>query len=211
MKKIRIPLLAVLFTLFFFTALNGQVDKKSKSINWMTFEEVDKALKKEKKKVFVDVYTKWCGWCKKMDKSTFKKKHIVQYVNENFYAVKFDAEYKKDIILDGKTYKFIKGEKGQRGYHELAAAITKGRLSFPTSVFLNDNLSLIQPIPGYLDVEKFEVIMTYFAEDQHRKTPWTTYQKTYTPMKSRKPLELPTDHDEKKIKRALTPVANKKN
>ena len=209
MKKIRIPFLAVLLSVFCISAVFGQVDKKSKSINWMTFEEVEEALKKEKKKVFVDVYTKWCGWCKKMDKSTFKKKHIVQYVNDNFYAIKFDAEYKKDITIDGKTYKFIKGEKGQRGYHELAAAITKGRLSFPTSVFLNDNLSLIQPIPGYLDEVKFEVIMTYFAENQHRKTPWTTYQKTYTPMKSRDPLKVPTD--EKKVKRALTPVSNNKN
>jgi len=209
MKKIRIPLLAVLFSVFCFSAVFGQVDKKNKSINWMTFEEVEKAQKEDKKKVFVDVYTKWCGWCKKMDKSTFKKKHIIQYVNENFYAVKFDAEYKKDITLDGKTYKFIKGEKGQRGYHELAAAITKGRLSFPTSVFLNDNLSLIQPIPGYLDELKFEVIMTYFAENQHRKTPWTTYQKTYTPMNNRKPLEVPMD--DKKVKRTLTPVVSKKN
>jgi len=209
MKKIRIPFLAVLFSLLCFSTIYGQVNKKSKSINWMTFEEVEEALKEEKKKVFVDVYTKWCGWCKKMDKSTFKKKHIVQYVNENFYAIKFDAEYKKDITLDGKTYKFIKGEKGQRGYHELAAAITKGRLSFPTSVFLNDNLSLIQPIPGYLDEVKFEVIVTYFAENQHRKTPWTTYQKTYKPMKNRKPLKVPAD--EKNVKRSLTPVVSKKN
>lgn len=177
----------------------------------MTFEEVEEALKKEKKKVFVDVYTKWCGWCKKMDKSTFKKKHIIEYVNKHYYSVKFDAEYKKDITLDGTTYKFIKGEKGQRGHHELAAAITRGRLSFPTSVFLNDNLSLIQPIPGFLDETKFETIVTYFAEDQHRKTPWTTYQKTYTPMNKRKqPLEIP-DRNQKKIKRALTPVADKNN
>ena len=144
-----------------------------------------------------------------MDKSTFKKNHIAQYVNDHFYAVKFDAEYKKDITLDGKTYKFIKGEKGQRGYHELAAAITKGRLSFPTSVFLNDNLSLIQPIPGYLDEIKFEVIMTYFSENQHRKTPWRTYQKTYTHMKNRKPLELPLD--EKKKKQGLIPAVSKHN
>ena len=208
MKKIKIPFLLVLFTLAFLSANFGQVDKKNKSIDWMTFDEVEEALKKEKKKVFVDVYTQWCGWCKKMDKSTFKKKHIIEYVNKNYYAVKFDAEYKEDITLDGKTYKFIKGENGHRGYHELAAAITKGRLSFPTSVFLNDNLSLIQPIPGYLDQDKFEVIMTYFAENQHRKTPWTTYQKTYTPIKNRNPLKLP---DEKTKKKALTPVVNNKN
>ena len=210
MKKIRIPLLAVLLLFFCYSVMNGQVDSNSKSINWMTFEEVEAAQKKEKKKVFVDVYTKWCGWCKKMDKSTFKTKHIVKYINENYYSIKFDAESKKDVTVDGTTYKFVKGSNGQRGHHELAAAITKGRLSFPTSVFLNDNMSLIQPIPGYLDKDKFEIIMTYFAENQHRKTPWTTYQKTYTPMNTKtQPLEVPTD--EKNVKRTLTPVVNKKN
>lgn len=150
-------------------------------INWLTWEEALKKNEKEPRKILVDVYTNWCGWCKKMDKATFQKGHIADYVNEKYYAVKFNAEMKDGIDFNGKTYKFVKN--GMRGYHELAAEITRGNLSFPTVVFLNENLEVIQPIPGYKAADEFEMIMTYFGENEHTKTPWTVYQKNYRPLK----------------------------
>jgi thioredoxin-related protein len=189
MKNKLIPFLLVFTTLWSCSISFGQVDKKSgDGINWMTWSEVENALEKEKKKVFVDVFTDWCGYCKKMDKTTFKDKGIVTYINENFYAVKFDAEQKETITLDGNKYKYIKS--GKRGYNQLAADLLKGRLSYPTIVFLNDDLSLIQPIPGYMDAKKMEVIVTYFAENNHKKTPWTRYEKSYVPMKKRAKLNV---------------------
>lgn len=189
MKNKLIPILLVITTFLNCTISLGQVDKKSSDeINWMTWSEVEDALKTEKKKVFVDVYTDWCGYCKKMDKTTFKDKDIIKYINENFYAVKFDAENKETITLDGNKYKYVKS--GKRGYNQLAADLLKGRLSYPTIVFLNDDLSLIQPIPGYLDAKKMEVIVTYFAENNHKKTPWTRYEKSYVPIKKRAKLNV---------------------
>jgi len=189
MKNKLIPFLLVFATLWSGTISFGQVDNKSgDGVNWMTWSEVEDALKKEKKKVFVDVYTDWCGYCKKMDKTTFKDKEIITYINENFYAVKFDAEQKETIILDGNKYKYVKS--GKRGYNQLAADLLKGRLSYPTIAFLNDDLSLIQPIPGYMDAKKMETILTYFAENNHKKTPWTRYEKSYVPMKKRTKLNI---------------------
>jgi len=130
-----------------------------------------------KKKIVVDVFTEWCGWCKKMDKSTFRNPEIVKYVNENYYAVKFDAEYKNDITFKGKNYKFVKG--GRNGYHELAAEILQGRLSFPTLVFLDENHAVIQPIPGFQDSGTFKQIMRFFAEDHFKHTPWPKYTRMY--------------------------------
>ncbi len=45
--------------------------KKSETIRWISFEEAMKLNKKKPKMVFVDIYTDWCGWCKKMDAETF--------------------------------------------------------------------------------------------------------------------------------------------
>jgi len=42
-------------------------------VNWMTFEEAEIKYQEEKRKIFVDVYTDWCGWCKKMDANTFNE------------------------------------------------------------------------------------------------------------------------------------------
>lgn len=149
-------------------------------INWMTWEEALERSKTKQKKILVDVYTDWCGWCKRMDKATFQQAHIADYVNENYYAVKFNAETKEDIIFKGKTFKFVKN--GMRGYHELAAEITRGRLSYPTVVFLNENLEVIQPVPGFKDPMEFEKIITYFGRNEHLKTPWDVYSKKYQPL-----------------------------
>lgn len=154
-----------------FTGLDAQ------SIEWRTWEEVIELQQKEPRKVFIDIYTDWCGWCKKMDKATFQQPDIAKYVNENYYAIKFNAEQKEAIELGGRSYKYVAS--GRRGYHELAADITRGKLSFPTIVFMNDKMELIQPIPGFKDVPTFEMIMTYFGEDNHKKTPWSVYQKSY--------------------------------
>ncbi len=143
----------------------------------MSWEEAVEASKLEKRKFVVDVYTEWCAWCKKMDASTFKDPKIVQYVNENYYAIKFDAEQKEDISLNGKVYKF--NRTGKRGYHQLAAEITRGRLSYPTVVFLDEDLALIQSIAGYRDVLSFTMIMRYFAEDFHTSVPWKRFSRNY--------------------------------
>ncbi|MEM6967462.1 MAG: DUF255 domain-containing protein [Bacteroidota bacterium] len=200
MKNKLVPLLLLIIACLSGALVFGQVDQKkvnTNAIEWMTWEEVQKAQKKEKRKVFVDVYTDWCGWCKKMDKTTFRNKTIIKYLNQNFYAVKFDAETRETITLDGKKYDYVENN-GRRGYNELAADLLKGRLSYPSTVFLNEDFSLIQPIPGMLEADQLEMIATYFGEDQHKKTPWTRYEKTYVPINKRKaPLKQPAKKEPK--------------
>jgi uncharacterized protein YyaL (SSP411 family) len=148
------------------------------NVNWLTWEEAVELNKKEHRKVFVDVYTDWCGWCKKMDKATFQQPHIAEYLNENYYPVKFNAEQRTDITLNEKVYKFVRS--GRSGYHELAAEITFGKLSYPTIVFMDENMKVIQPIMGYKDAGVFEMIMTYFAEDHYKTTPWKKFTSVYS-------------------------------
>ncbi len=154
------------------------------TIEWLSWEQAMDSLQVNKKKILVDVYTQWCGWCKKMDKTTFRDPEIVEYINKTYYAVKFDAEQKESIEFNGEEYKFVTGAKG-RGYHQLALALTKGRLSYPSFVFLNEDASVIQPIPGYKDPATFEVIMTYFGGNFHQRIPWQKYQESYIPLEEK--------------------------
>ncbi len=151
-------------------------------IEWMTWEEAVEKSKVEKKKIFVDIYTSWCGWCKKMDKTTFKDPVVVNYINKNYYPVKFDAEQTEDITFNEKEYKYVKS--GKRGYHELAAWLMRGKMGYPTVVFLDEEFNIIQPIPGFLPSTKFEIIMTYFGGNHYKKTPWQIYNKRYSGQKS---------------------------
>ena len=147
----------------------------AQDINWISFEEAVSLTQKEgnTKKVFIDVYTDWCGWCKKMDKDTFQNPEVAAYMQENFYMVKFNAEGKEPIEYEGKTFKYVPS--GKRGYHELAAALLQGRLSYPTVVFLDKDLKMLSPVPGYQKVQPFMQIAKYFGENIYKEKDWKTY------------------------------------
>lgn len=148
---------------------------ESKHIKWMTIEEAYAATQKKPKKFVVDVYTDWCGWCKVMDRETFSRPAIVDYVNENYYAVRLNAEQTADVKLGKQTFKYVSSAAG-RGVHELAAALLKNQMSYPTTVFLDERFNLIQPIPGYLEPRTFHQIITYFGQNYHQKEPFDQYK-----------------------------------
>jgi thioredoxin-related protein len=153
------------------------VAKQPKEIKWLSFQQAQELQKTNPKKIFVDVYTDWCGWCKRMDASTFQSPEIVDYVNQYYYAVKFNAEQKEPIEWNGKTYKNSGG--GNRSTHELAIFLLNNRLGYPTTVFLGEDLNLIQPLPGFMEAEKLEPILHYFGTDNHKKMPWDAFEREY--------------------------------
>lgn len=116
-------------------------------INWLTWEEAYKKSQTDKKKVFVDLYTDWCGWCKRMDKTTFQDPEVKKFLNENFHAVKFNAEQKEPLTFRDVTFEFTKA--GRKGAHGLAVALLNGRLGYPSFVFLDENFDKIDISPGY--------------------------------------------------------------
>lgn len=146
-------------------------------VTWYTFEEAVELTKNEPKKIFIDVYTDWCGWCKKMDASTFNNPTVAKYLNENFYPVKFNAEQKEDVQFKGYTFKYI--PQGRRGYHQLAASLLNNQLSYPTVVFLDENVNMIQPLPGYRGAKSFYPILKFFAENHYKEITWQEFQKIY--------------------------------
>ena len=99
MKKIGLILLVVLLASF--KPINEDPEGK---INWVTIEEAIKLQKKEPKKIIMDVYTNWCGPCKMLDKNTFGNADVANYINKNYYAVKFNAEGNDKVTFKDKTY-----------------------------------------------------------------------------------------------------------
>lgn len=152
--------------------------KSETGIQWLTFEEALVLQEKEPRMWLIDCWTDWCGWCKRMEATTFSDPIIGEFVNKNYYAVSFNAEQKEDIIVHGRTYKFV--NKGQRGYHELAAELMQGKMSYPTVVFLNDKMEIFQALPGYQTKENFLPIVHYFhSYDPAAPVRWEDYQKTF--------------------------------
>jgi thioredoxin-related protein len=146
-------------------------------VKWLTFEEAVEKSKKEKRPVFIDVYTDWCGWCKVMDKNTFNEPEVARILNEKFYAVKFDAEQREEIVFSGTTFKFVAS--GNKGYHQLAAALLNNQMSYPTVVFLADDFSMIQPLAGYRKADEFHKIAQFIGDGHYKKIKWAEWEKTY--------------------------------
>ena len=146
-------------------------------VQWHSLPEAIELNSKEPKKFLVDVYTDWCGWCKRMDATTFSNDTIASYINENFYAVKFNAEMKDSMMLGTKMYHFI--DNGGRGYHEVAAILTKGNLSYPTIVYLDEELRHMYFLqgdqkyysvePGYKTPEQLEPILEYYSKELYKQ------------------------------------------
>jgi thioredoxin-related protein len=178
MKKIGF-VLAMLVMIASFNTACGQ-EKKEKGINWMTIAEAQEAMKKEPRKILIDTYTDWCGWCKRMDASTFSHPDIVKYVNKKYYAVKFDAEQMEDVVFNGKTYKH-QGGAGRQGYHELAYALMNGKMSYPTIIYLDEDLNNLSPVAGFMKASQIDMVLKFFGENHYKEgVKWEQFEKTYT-------------------------------
>jgi thioredoxin-related protein len=113
-------------------------------IQWMKFEEAIAANEQNPKMILVDVYTDWCGWCKKMDKETFTDPLVIAHFQKNFYAVKLNAEdTKRKFSFMGRTFTEA----------EMAASMRVN--SYPNFVVIEPGLQNIAQLPGYRGPEDF--------------------------------------------------------
>ncbi len=189
MYRFSLFLIALIFTL---VIAKAQENHFAGPVKWMTFEEAVEKSKSENRKIFIDVYTSWCGWCKVMDKNTFTDPEIAKMLNEKFYPVKLDAEQTKDIVFRGTTFKFIAS--GSNGYHQLAAALLNNQMSYPNFVFLDEEFRIIpliqgsNSLPGYRKPQEFHLFLSYVGNNFYQKVNIQDYQKEYKSPYSQQPI-----------------------
>ena len=126
------------------------------AVRWLSFEQLEDSLNAQPKKVFIDFYTDGCVYCRKMDKVVFTKPEVIQLLNAEYYAVRFDAEIDSAVTFGGQA--FVNDQVGQsrNPLHQLAQllALREGQFVAPTLVVLDEEFRVTARYFEYLDSKK---------------------------------------------------------
>ena len=165
----------IFFLTIVLVSISNIVFSQSEKINWIEVEKIKELQNNYKKKIMIDLYTDWCGWCKVMDRTTFSDKKIIEKINSDFYPIKINAEYKGDITFDNHTFKYV--DLKPRGINEIAYYLTNGQLSYPMTIFLDEDFRIITLLPGYHKSNFFKSVLDYIGEDHWKETSWDDFIK----------------------------------
>lgn len=135
--------------------------KKADEIKWLGFNEGYALAKKKNKIMLVDVYTDWCGWCKRMDRDAYAKNDISSIVSKDYVAVKFNPE------VAGITYTYNGKKYDGQG---LAGAISNNSISgYPTTIFIYPKQNKTAIVVGYKDAEGLKPILEDYKKQFYGK------------------------------------------
>lgn len=157
-------LLATLLIGFFLQSESTSEPASGSSVSWYAFDEAVALAKRDNKKILIDVYTDWCGWCKKMDSEVYSNSSVASALSASFVAVKLNAESSKPFVFQG------------RSFTEESFAAGAGVTGYPTTIFLDSESTPITLVPGYITADRFVPILKYVGEDHYRSISFEEFQ-----------------------------------
>lgn len=122
------------------------------SLRWREWDEGLKEARDRKVPVLVDVYTDWCGWCKRMDRDVYSQPEVRDYLNRKFVTVRLNAE-----AGDAAHYQ-------DEDYTARSLASHFGITGYPTTIFLRASGDHLINAPGYIPADRFLSVLRYIGD-----------------------------------------------
>ena len=110
-----------------------------------------------------------------MYKETYSNAKVAAYINEKYYAVKFDAESKVDVEWNGVAYKY----NAQNKVNDLAVYLLYGQMSYPSTIFLTSLDAKPAPLPGYLKPKEIESPLKFFGDEIYKTKNYPEFMKSF--------------------------------
>jgi len=151
MKRSTLILLAVLAFVPFGTGVSRA---ESRDIVWRKWDAGLREANNSNRPVLVDVYTDWCGWCRRMERDVYARPDVREYLASKFVTVKLDAEDESDVGYEGKSL----------SSRSLASRFRV--TGYPTTVFLRANGEHLVNVPGYVEGDRFLSLLQYIGEGE---------------------------------------------
>lgn len=125
---------------------------RAPGVTWQGWNRGLDEARRTGRPVLVDVYTDWCGWCRRMEAEVYSRPEIREYLSTRFVAVRINAEASDAARYEG------------RAFTSRTLAARFGVSGYPTTVFLRPDGQHLVNVPGYMGGERFLQVLRYIAE-----------------------------------------------
>jgi uncharacterized protein YyaL (SSP411 family) len=127
------------------------------ALNWRSWDRGLEEASRTGRPVLVDVYTDWCGWCRRMDRETYSEPGVRQYLSTHYVTVKLNPESSREARAVANRFRVT---------------------GYPTTVFLKPSGDHLVTVPGYVTAPPFLTLLRYVAEGHlERRVPFDTFRR----------------------------------
>lgn len=151
--------LLLLLLLGFLQPLKAQ---QKDAIHWKTWPELEQALEKKPKPVFVFFHAEWCAYCKKIQREIFTNKEVIEKINKDYYAVEMDVERTDTIQFDGLSFHNSQALKKRNGVHDLPLLLASREnrpFSLPATLIFDRHFRIKERIFEYYASKKLQKLL----------------------------------------------------
>ena len=142
--KHKKSLFHILQITFFILAMGFSISAEASEIIWHDYENGLALGKNSQKKIMINFYADWCGYCVKMGKETFAATRVADYLNANFISIRINSDKNAQLA---KAYKVT---------------------GLPSTWFLTETGDRIGNRPGWIDADKFLELLKYVHTEGYK-------------------------------------------
>lgn len=130
---------------------------------WVSLETAERQALDEGKYIVLDIYTEWCGYCRRMNRETYADQRVNEALDRFFYPVRIDAESSENVTFQGSTYEM----------RDLAVEF--GVRSYPTTVFISPDGEVIAAQTGFIEPETFHRMLSFVGSESYKDKTFREY------------------------------------